>query len=95
MPRMDALPLPVLSLWTVDGRSPLPLPTVLERGCGRYPRSPSPNARHTATALLISLAYVSSIAWTDGDGGIAAAAIGWARHGKVRLTPLTGCFNSV
>ncbi|TNJ35419.1 glycosyltransferase [Arenimonas terrae] len=31
MPRMDAPLLPVLSVWTVDGRSPSPVPTALER----------------------------------------------------------------
>jgi GT2 family glycosyltransferase/glycosyltransferase involved in cell wall biosynthesis len=34
MPRMDAHPLPVLSVWTVDGRTPSPLPAVLERVAG-------------------------------------------------------------
>src|SRR5688572_21766128 len=80
MPRMDAHPLPVLSVWTVDGDPSQPLPGLAERvpGCARSPEEALARARdqHPGRDVLLLRADAQAptglwqrlaAAWREGD----------------------------
>ena len=86
MPRMDALPLPVLSVWTVDGDPLRPLPGLADRvpGCARSPEEALARARdqHPGRDVLLLRADAQvptdlwrrlEAAWREGDWDVLSA----------------------